>query len=65
MLLERIIDVFVLGALAVGLSLGLGNAGAATWLGFGACGAAIAAFLVLARRPNPPRRLETAGGSPE
>jgi hypothetical protein len=43
-LLERIIDVFVLGALAVGLSLGLGSAGAPTWLGFGACGAAIVAF---------------------
>jgi uncharacterized membrane protein YbhN (UPF0104 family) len=50
----------VLGALAVGLSLGLGSAGAPTWLGFGACGAAIAAFLVLASGHRSPIARETA-----
>jgi uncharacterized membrane protein YbhN (UPF0104 family) len=59
-LLERIIDVFVLGALAVGLSLSLGNAGAPTWLGIGACGAAIAAFLALASGHRSPIARETA-----
>jgi uncharacterized membrane protein YbhN (UPF0104 family) len=59
-LLERVIDVFVLGALAVGLSLGLGNAAAPTWLGLGACGAAIAAFLVLASGHRSPIARETA-----
>lgn len=59
-LLERIIDVFVLGALAAGLSLSLGNAGAATWLGVGACGCAIAAFLVLASGHRSPIARETA-----
>jgi hypothetical protein len=59
-LLERLIDIFVLGALAVGLSLTLGSAGAATWLGFGACGAAIAAFLVLASGHRSPIARETA-----
>jgi uncharacterized membrane protein YbhN (UPF0104 family) len=59
-LLERIIDIFVLGALAVGLSLILGNAGAPTWLGFGACGAAVAAFLVLAWGHRSPIARETA-----
>jgi hypothetical protein len=59
-LLERIIDVFVLGALAVGLSLSLGNAAAPTWLGLGACGAAIAAFLVLASGHRSPIARETA-----
>ena len=59
-LLERIIDVFVLGALAVGLSLVLVKAGAPTWLGFGACGAAVAAFLVLASGHRSPIARETA-----
>jgi uncharacterized membrane protein YbhN (UPF0104 family) len=59
-LLERIIDVFVLGALAAGLSLSIGDAGAPTWLGFGACGAAIAAFLVLASGHRSPIARETA-----
>ena len=40
--------------------LSLGNAGAATWLGFGACGAAIAAFLVLASGTRSPIARETA-----
>jgi uncharacterized membrane protein YbhN (UPF0104 family) len=59
-LLERIIDVFVLGALAVGLSLGVGNVGAPAWLGAGACGAAIAAFLLLASGHRSPIARETA-----
>lgn len=59
-LLERIIDVFVLGALAVGLSLGFGNVGAPIWLGLGACGAAIAAFLLLASGHRSPIARETA-----
>jgi uncharacterized membrane protein YbhN (UPF0104 family) len=59
-LLERIIDVFVLGALAAGLSLAHGSAGAPTWLGIGACGAAIAAFLVLASGHRSPIARETA-----
>jgi len=59
-LLERIIDVFVLGALAVGLSLGVGSVGAPTWLGIGACGAAVAAFAVLASGHRSPIARETA-----
>jgi len=59
-LLERLIDIFVLGALAVGLSLSLGNTGAPTWLGFGACGAASAAFLILASGHRSPIAPETA-----
>jgi uncharacterized membrane protein YbhN (UPF0104 family) len=59
-LLERIIDVFVLGALAAGLSLSLGDTGAPTWLGFGACAAAIAAFLLLASGHRSPIARETA-----
>ena len=59
-LLERVIDVFVLGALAAGLSLVLGNTGAATWLGIGACGVAIAAFLALASGHRSPIARETA-----
>ncbi len=59
-LLERIIDIFVLGALAVGLSLGFGSTGASTWLGLGACGAAMAAFGVLASGHRSPIARETA-----
>jgi uncharacterized membrane protein YbhN (UPF0104 family) len=59
-LLERIIDVFVLGALAVAVSVGFVKAGAPTWLGFGACGAAFAAFLALASGHRSPIARETA-----
>ncbi len=59
-LLERIVDVFVLGALAVGLSLGLGGTQAPIWLGFGACAIAITAFLILASGHRSPIARETA-----
>jgi len=59
-LLERIIDVFTLGALGAGLSLGPVTARAPVWLGLAACGAAVAAFLVLGSGHRSPIARETA-----
>jgi uncharacterized membrane protein YbhN (UPF0104 family) len=63
---ERLIDVFALGALAVGASLAVGDAEPVRAIGLGACGLALLGLVLLAtgsRLPLVRRRAERLGGA--